>query len=204
MNRSAPNPMKTLAFVLLFGVGGGLIYLGGSLFSAGLADYQARTFQEDWQQKQTPPSIKAWRIAKDASEKAVARHPLTANGEYLERLGRINEWLHFDKPVGDAVAQLTRSKAENYYAQAIAARPAWPNTYSQLAYVKAMQGEVDDRFYEVAKTAYQLGPWRKPTLEQLAQVSTFFPEYQQAEQEWLVAVIDRAKAVKRQWQGNGG
>jgi hypothetical protein len=190
--------MKTLAFVLLFGVGGALIYLGGSLFSAGLADYQARTFQEDWQQKQTPPSIKAWRIAKEASEKAVARHPFTANGEYLDRLGRINEWLHFDKPVGDAVAQLTRSKAENYYEQAIAARPAWPNTYSQLAYVKAIQGEVDDRFYEVAEIAYQLGPWRKPTLQQLTQVSMFIPESQQAEVDWLSAVNDRILAVRKQ------
>ncbi|NRP59892.1 type IV pilus biogenesis/stability protein PilW [Marinobacterium sp. xm-d-564] len=200
MNRSAPNPVKTIAFVLLFGVGGALIFFGGSLFSAGLADYQARTFQEDWQQKQTPPSIKAWRIAKEASETAVARHPFTANGEYLDRLGRINEWLHFDKPVGEAVAQLTRSKAENYYSQAIAARPVWPNTYSQLAYVKAMQGELDEWFYEVAEAAYILGPWRKPTLEQLAQVSTFIPENQQADLEWLVAVSDRAKAVKRQPQ----
>jgi predicted Zn-dependent protease len=192
--------MKTLGFVFLFGIGGALIYLGGTIFSAGLADYQARTFQEDWQQKQTPPSIKAWRIAKEASEKAVARHPLTANGEYLDRLGRINEWLHFNKPVGDAVAQLTRSKAKSYYEQAIAARPAWPNTYSQLAYVKAMQGELDERFYEVAEAAYQLGPWRKPTLEQLAQVSTFMSESQQAEREWLVAVNDRIDAVKRQPQ----
>lgn len=200
MNRSAPNPMKTLAFVLLFGVGGALIYLGGSLFSAGLADYQARTFQEDWQQKQTPPSIKAWRIAKEASETAVARHPLTANGEYLDRLGRINEWLHFDKPVGDAVAQLTRSKAESHYEQAITARPAWPNTYSQLAYVKAMQGEVDDRFYEVAEAAFQLGPWRKPTLVQLAEVAKFIPENQQTEHDWLVAVNDRMTAVKLQPQ----
>ena len=200
MNRSAPNPMKTLAFVLLFGVGGALIYLGGSLFSAGLADYQARTFQEDWQQKQTPPSIKAWRIAKEASERAVARHPLNANGEYLDRLGRINEWLHFDKPVGDAVAQLTRSKAESLYEQAIAARPAWPNTYSQLAYVKAIQGELDKRFYEVAEVAYQLGPWRKPTLVQLAEVAKFIPENLQAEHDWLVAVNDRMTAVKRQPQ----
>jgi hypothetical protein len=200
MKRLAPNPMKTQAFVLLFGVGGALIYLGGSLFSAGLADYQARTFQEDWQQKQTPPSIKAWRIAKEASEKAVARHPLTANGEYLDRLGRINEWLHFDKPVGDAVARLTRSNAELHYEQAIAARPAWPNTYSQLAFVKAMQGELDDRFYEVAETAYQLGPWRKPTLVQLAELSKFIPENQQSEHDWLVAVNDRMTAVKRQPQ----
>jgi hypothetical protein len=198
MNRSAPNPIKTLAFVFLFGVGGALMFLGGSLFSAGLADYQARTFQEDWQQKQTPPSIKAWRIAKDASEKAVARHPLTSNGEYLDRLGRINEWLHFDKPVGDAVAQLTRSKAESLYEQAIAVRPAWPNTYSQLAYAKAMQGELDKRFYEVAETTYQLGPWRKPTLEQLTQLSVFIPENQQTELNWLVAVNDRMDAVKRQ------
>lgn len=177
-----------------------MIYLGGSLFSAGLADYQARTFQEDWQQKQTPPSIKAWRIAKEASETAVARHPLSENGEYLDRLGRINEWLHFDKPVGDAVAQLTRSKAESLYEQAIAARPAWPNTYSQLAYVKAMQGELDNRFYEVAETAYQLGPWRNPTLVQLAEISKFIPDNQQTEHDWLVAVNDRISAVKRQPQ----
>jgi hypothetical protein len=61
-----------------------------------------------------------------------------------------------------------------------------------------MQGEVDDRFYEVAETAYQLGPWRKPTLEQLAQVSTIIPENQQTELDWLVVVKGRIDAVKRQ------
>ena len=136
-----------------------LIVLGTRLLLAGIASYQAQAFLDDWHSKGQQPSARAWQIAHAAAQRAVELHP-GSSGEYLERLGRIQQWQHAGQPFGAARAEASRRAALASFRAASEARPTWPYIWTSLAYAKLSLHEFDDEFAHALQQAHALGPTR--------------------------------------------
>jgi len=132
---------------------------GACMLLAGLARYQADAFIEAWEKRGVEPQAQAWNIAHAAAQRAVAFYPV-ANGDYLDRLGRVQAWRHFRHPVTDLQAQHSRQAALHAYQASVVARPTWPYTWARLAHTKLLLQQIDSEFDEALNRAFELGPWR--------------------------------------------
>lgn len=156
-----------LVLALLLSVA--LIYSGSRLLLAGIASYQAQTFLDDWGAKGQEPSPRAWQIAEDAAQRAVSLYP-GSNGEYLERLGRIQQWKQFRQPFGAPQADASRRAALETFRAASQARPSWPYNWAALAFAKLYLLEFDDEFAHALQQAKALGPTRIEINRTLAEI----------------------------------
>lgn len=136
-----------------------LVFAGGRMTFAGMASYQAEAFLEDWAGKAEEPAPRAWAVAHEAAQRAVALYPV-ANGEYLDRLGRVYSWQQFTKPYGSPEAQASRLAALEGYRASTQARPTWPQTWARLAHTKLQLAQFDDEFRQALAQANELGPTR--------------------------------------------
>lgn len=172
-SRSVALRAYPLAQRLLIGLalllGAALLYSGSQLLRAGIASYQAQAFLDDWGSKGAEPSPRAWQIAHDAAQRAIALYPV-ANGEYLERLGHIQQWQHHRQPFGAAAAEASRRAALEAFRAASQARPSWPYTWSALAYAKLYLLEFDGEFAHALQQAQRLGPTRIDINRRLAEI----------------------------------
>ncbi|GAA0691888.1 hypothetical protein GCM10009104_18600 [Marinobacterium maritimum] len=146
-----------------------LLYLAGGQLLAGIASVQGEMFLQDWEQKRTAPSERAWQVAFEAANRSNSLLPID-NGEYLDRLGRVNEWQGVFKPFGDVESIESRRDALTAYRQAAQLRPLWPHTWAQLAYIKLRLLEFDKEFDQALLQADRLGPWRMSVQAQLAEI----------------------------------
>ncbi|WP_162934927.1 hypothetical protein [Pseudomonas cavernae] len=136
---------------------------------AGIASYQAEAFLAAWEKAGNEPEARAWQIAHDAAQRAIGLYPV-ANGDYLDRLGRIHSWQQFRQPYAAPTAELSRRAALAAYRAAVVARPAWPYTWARLAHSKLYLQEFDGEFDQALAQAFQLGPWRIGVNRELAEV----------------------------------
>jgi len=147
-----------------------LIAVSATTLLASMHASQAQMFLDDWGKKGVLPSDQAWRVAAQAAERATALS-VTTQGEYLDRLGRVYEWQHVTLPFGAAAATESRQKALAAYRSSIEARPLWPYTWVQLAFVKLRLLEFDQEFDHALQQASQLGPTRVRVQAPLAEIS---------------------------------
>lgn len=145
-----------------------LVYLGARLLLAGIAAYQAQRFLEDWSSKGQEPQPRAWQIAHDAAQRAIALYPAD-NGEYLEQLARIQQWQQISHPPGADSAKASRQAARDSFRAAIAARPTWPYNWTGLAGIKLQLLEIDEEFAEAMQQAHRHAPTRLDINRSLAQ-----------------------------------
>jgi len=146
-----------------------LVVTGTRMLIAGVASYQAEAFISAWEKARKEPSANAWEIAHGAARRAVNLYP-TANGDYLDRLGRVESWKQFLHPYADPAARSSRLAALAAYRGAVAARPTWPHTWVLLAYSKVYLQEFDSEFDHAFTTAFELGPWRLTVNQRLAEI----------------------------------
>ncbi|WP_439862022.1 hypothetical protein [Pseudomonas sp. MBLB4136] len=156
-----------LLLVLLLALA--LLAAGARMIPAGIASYQAEAFIGTWEQAAGEPSPRAWVIAHDAAQRAIAWYPV-ANGDYLDRLGRIYSWQQFRQPYGDPLAEASRRAALQAYRAATAARPAWPYSWERLAHTKLYLQQFDGEFAHALGEAQRLGPWRIGVNRELAAI----------------------------------
>lgn len=147
----------------------GLLLFGGRLLLAGIADYQAEAFLEAWEATANEPDARAWDIAHAAAQRAIDLYPV-ADGEGLDRLGRIYSWKQFRQPFAAPVAQASRQAALDAYRASVSARPTWPESWARLAHAKLYLQQFDDEFAHALTQAFALGPWRIAVNRELAQV----------------------------------
>lgn len=159
---------KRLAILPVFVLGLLLLYTGGRLLLAGIAGYQAQAFLNDWTSKGQQPSPQAWQIAHGAALRAIDLYP-SANGEYLERLGRVLRWQHWRQPASAELEQ-SRRQALQAFRSATAARPTWPSNWAALAYAKLYLRELDDEFAHALQQAQTLGRTRIDINRSLAEI----------------------------------
>ncbi|MGE6659754.1 hypothetical protein ACQKEK_03280 [Pseudomonas sp. NPDC077408] len=156
-----------IALVLLASLG--LLFAGLRMAGAGFASYQAEAFLQDWAGKGTEPSDAAWRVAEGAAQRAVGLYPV-ANGEYLDRLGRVYSWQQFERPYGSPDALGSRLAALDAYRASLEARPVWPNTWARLANTKLHLALFDDEFKQALEQASALGPSRLEVQREVAMI----------------------------------
>lgn len=168
-----PMPLKTTvlrneswAFALLAIC---LLVVGGRMTAAGIASYRANAFIGAWSAAGTMPEPQAWEVAADAAQQAVAWYPV-ANGEYLDRLGQVYSWRHFQLPYGDPVAEESRRAALASYRKAVAARPTAPGAWARLAHAKLALLELDPEFRRAFAAAGKFGPGRRDIHRELAEI----------------------------------
>ena len=130
---------------------------------------QLNTFLVDWEQKNIEPDPRAWQVAFDAAEKAIALYPI-ANADYYDRLGRVCEWKQFQHPFGDKAAADSRQRALEAYRQSVETRPLWPYTWVSLAYTKMRLLQIDDEFSVALHRSVELGPWRIKSNKRVAEL----------------------------------
>ncbi|GAA3535910.1 hypothetical protein [Zobellella aerophila] len=144
-----------------------LSVIGGQMLLAGVWQYQTDLFLDDWAQKGRQPEPLAWMVAEQAAQGAVAIYPV-ANGDYLDRLGRVYDWQQLSEPIGSPLAKASREQAVTAYRTSLQARPNWPFSWNQLATAKLRQGELDDEFKQALEKGFNLGPWRPIAYQQTA------------------------------------
>ena len=142
---------------------------GGKLLVAGIAHYQAHAFIEHWEKQPAAPSEKAWHVAEDAIERAIAAYP-GANGAYLETQGYIQQWRAFGADINDPAVQQYRQASVQALRESVQARQTWPDAWAALAYAKLTVLEFDDEFTQALQQAQHFGPWRIGINRRLAEV----------------------------------
>lgn len=159
-----PALMLLIAFCVF------LALLGGRLLLAGVSAWQAEDFLKDWNRLGRVPSERAWEVGYQAAQRAVHFFP-GANGDYLDRLGRILEARHSNLPLGAPEAEASRRAALEAYRAATRARPLWPYTWTQIAYVKLRLLEFDQEFDQALFRSLELAPWRIQSNALLAEIA---------------------------------
>ncbi len=189
--RPITSKLPTLALLLTALT---LAVLGGRMAMAGIASYQAQAFLDSWVTPAEEPSSRAWSVAHEAAQRAVALYPVE-NGEYLDRLGLVHSWQQFRQPYGLASAQASRSAALDAYRAAVAARPTWPDSWTRLAHAKLYLLQFDDEFDQALQQAAALGPWRVGINRELTEIGlTAWPQLDAAQQAAIIESARRAVA----------
>lgn len=172
----------------------GLLLFGGRLLLAGIADYQAEAFLDAWATTTNEPDVRAWDIAHAAAQRAINLYPV-ADGERLDRLGRVYSWQQFRHPFAAPTAQSSRQAALDAYRAAVSARPTWPDSWARLAHAKLYLQQFDDEFANALTQAFQLGPWRIAVNRELAQIGLIaWPHLSQAQQKTTLESARRVAA----------
>ncbi len=150
---------QRLAMLLAIALSLPLLYAGSRLLLAAIAAYQTQAFLDDWTAKGEEPSPRAWQVAHDAAQHAVDLHP-GDNGEYLQRLGHVQQWKQYRQPFRAAEAEQSRRAALEAFRAASRVRPTWPANWTALAYAKLYLLELDGEFTHALEQARNLGPTR--------------------------------------------
>lgn len=165
--RAKPAPrQQTVVCLLALPLALLLAGLAPSLLQAGIASQRTERYLQHWQQLGEPPSQRAWAVARQAARRASERYPV-ANGEYLDRLGRVSLWQP-RVPPGDAELRAQREEALAAFRQSLAARPDWPWTWMRLAHAKLALGQLDEEFDLALRRAGELGHGRPEVNRDLA------------------------------------
>jgi len=173
-----------------------LLYCGLRLLAADMNSYQAASFVSDWQGRGHVPSEKAWQVARDAAQRAVAVSPV-ASGSHYHRLGAVYEWRHSASYLGDPAARESRLAALAAYRRAAALRPLWPYGWVRLANLKLQLLELDGEFDEALGKAAALGPWRPRINAEVARIGLLAWHELAAGQRTLVLEALRRVAVQQ-------
>ena len=137
----------------------GILVLGSRLLMAHVHQFRASSFLSDWEGKRQVPSAKAWRIAEQAMQQAIAWYP-TQNSAYAEQLGYMWQWRAYSANTTASERKDSQQNALQAFRQATQLRPTWPYGWSGLAYAKMVAGEHDQEFNHAMQQAVHYGPTR--------------------------------------------
>ena len=181
---------QTLPGVLVAVLALVLLIAGARMGLAGIASYRAEAFIGSWEKAGSEPGARAWQVAHSAAQRANRLYPV-ANGEYLDRLGRVYSWQQFNKPYTAPAAQDSWRAALDAYSAATAARPTWPYTWERMAHTKLYLQEFDEPFDRALAQAFQRGPWRIGVNRELADIG--FNAWPQLTPEQRQAALESAR-----------
>ena len=136
------------------------------VFNVGMASawyFKASNYVDLWIKNERLFTEHSWQDATAAIDKAIELHP--THPHYLLVKAKINEWGWY----GGLMTSQQLEQTENYYRQAIAMRPTWPNAYADYAYYLGVtQFRVTEAFAQLAN-ARQYGPFQpESSLRQLS------------------------------------
>lgn len=159
--RRAPehSPLKQ-KLACIIALPAAMICLAGSIpmLFAGIASGHAELALRYWQQSDRPPSEGYWNMSLQRAQSAVERSPV-ANGEYLDRLGRVLLWGPLVAPES-AEVEAQKQDALQAFRKSVETRPTWPWTWLRLAYAKHGLQQLDDEFDLALRRTNELGAGR--------------------------------------------
>ncbi|VVP27788.1 hypothetical protein PS900_04195 [Pseudomonas fluorescens] len=176
--------------VLVLTLGITLSVVGTRLIIAGIAGYQADVFIQTWEKNNSEPQPDVWNAVHAAAQRAIDLYPV-ANGDYLDRLGRIQSWKYFRQPYAEATARYSRLAALDAYRASVIARPTWPYTWARLAHTKVYLQEFDNEFDNALATAFELGSWRVGVNRELAEIG--FLAWSKLDEKQRLASLESAR-----------
>jgi hypothetical protein len=192
--KNATSVTSKVPTLLVLASAVGLLAIGGRMTLAGLAHFQTQAFLDSWVAPATEPAPRAWAVAEQAAQRAVAWYPV-ANGLYYDRLGLVYSWQQFQQPYGAAAAQNSRKAALAAYRAAVEARPTWPDSWTRLAHAKLYLLQFDDEFDQALQQAAALGPWRVGINRELTEIGlTAWPQLDALQQAAIIESARRAVA----------
>lgn len=179
------------------GLSGLALLVGGSQMTmAGLFAQQAQRQIDAWHAAAQAPAGGQWLLAHNAARKAVAWYPV-AQGDYLDRLGRVESWAAVGQP--PAGAESAHRAALEHYRQALAVRPNWPYTWVGLVESKVALRQFDGELDHAFKHALALGPWRIGVNRDLARIGLqAWPQLNPAQRLVTLQSVSRAAAFSVQ------
>jgi len=172
-----------------------LLLLALSSFSAMLANvfaHQSERVQAQWQR--TGVASKGQLIESQAwLDKALFYSP--HNPEYLDAEGSAYAAaLSFGLPESQAMSDPALQSLRD----AIEARPYWPDTWAQLAFLKAQLNQLDNEFWLAYTSAEAYGPWEAYVIESLLSATLHrWSELSWPQRRRAVALFDRAAHYPR-------
>lgn len=158
VTRRTVSLLVSAVIVLLLMVG---ISMGWRGFRADLLSEQVDTVLTFWEQTGRVGSQEEWQFAMDLLTKARA---LRDTPDYLHMQALLDEWRLFivDTPVTSMDTDIAyRKEAIDSYRRALLLRPTWPETWAQIARLKAYLREFDEDFYEALRQALVKGQWEQ-------------------------------------------
>lgn len=181
---STTNLPPRYRFAAIAGLIGALVIAGlaFSMLKAGIASYRAERYLQYWETLKEAPSESARTKAQEAALEASDSYPV-ANGEYLDRLGRVYAWNRDAVPDHDDMVA-----ARMAFERSLEARPDWPWTWVRMVYAKWQLGEVDASFSHALERAIDTGGGHHEVDRELAQIGL---------RAWAdLSVEDRARILK--------
>lgn len=188
-----------LSIVLILLLGG--ILLASRWLLADIALTDATDRMNSWSENQAAFSVEDWQQAHDSLQRAIALKP--GEAEYYRNLA-----LLFERR-SSALAGIRFGNEEiiSFRKQAIAAHrtatnlsPAWPQSWSSLARMKAMEGELDEEFSAALNKAMVLGTYDARVNLELTFIATLAWPYISSD----TALLAKLKAAIIRGLGEGG
>jgi hypothetical protein len=159
-----------LAYASALIVAAGCLGLALPMVVAGISSIHAERALVHWEAEDSPPSQAFWALTLSRAERSVAWYPV-ANGEYLDRLGRVRAWgvSVSEAEQLDGQPQMMEGALEAFR-RSTEARPAWPWTWLRLAYGKGALDRFDEEFELALHRASATGAGRLDVNRSLAQL----------------------------------
>jgi len=138
---------------------GYFVFLASTFGAANLISLGPRRIMALLQHNIGDDSGVAWTRAHNILLKA---HNLNSlNADYIYDMGRLSEWRAMGFAVWTPEARQYRSRAIEYFRQALALRPSTSFMWAQLAYSKVLNQEVDKETFNAMEKAIVFGPWEE-------------------------------------------
>lgn len=120
--------------------------------------FKANNSIELWAKQPALFSLEQWQQASMATDQAIRLHP--GHPHYLLTKAKVNEWGWY----GGFMTSKELEQTEQYYKDAIKARPNWPNAYADYAYYLGVTQFRITEAFEQLQLARQYGPFQPETL----------------------------------------
>lgn len=163
------KPLQLILCLLALLLGMLILVLGSRLLMADLNQYRASSFLSDWEDKRQVPSDRAWQVAEQAMQDAIAWYP-AKNAGYAEQLGYMWQWRAYSENTAPDHQQLSGQNAIAAFREATVQRPNWPYAWSGLAYAKMSAAEYDQEFQHAMQQAVHFGPTRIRVNQRIAEI----------------------------------
>ncbi len=163
-SHSGPRSVYVVALAAALGC----VSLAVPMLTAGISSIHAERALVQWENDEKGPALPYWHLTRERAERSVALYPV-ANGEYLDRLGRVQAWAPAAEPAVEELEASLEGAVEAFRLSA-QARPTWPWTWLRLAYGKAALGALDEEFDRALAAAVAAGSGRVDVNRSLTQL----------------------------------
>lgn len=132
---------------------------------ANVSSYYAKGAEQNWSRDSVELTLPRWQQAASNLHTSLVLAP--GHPDYLQSLGRLYSW------AGTLPEEVELTAGLEHYLQVAAARPYWPYSWSELAFLKAQMGEFDAEFDTAWDRSLTLGRWENKVSLTLLKIGAY-------------------------------